>query len=236
MWQYQTVVLAEHGLRCISYDRRGHGRSDAPSKGYDFDTLADDLAALLDSLDLHDVTLVGHSMGCGEVVRYLSRHGSARIARIALLSPITPYLQHSDDNPQGIPAAAFAGLRGLWRADFPKWIADNTKPFFTPNTSPQMMQWVVDMMLRASLPIIIECNQQYVQADQRKEIAALNTPTLIVHGDADASAPIQLTGQRTAALLPSANFKVYPGAPHGLFITHMQQLNADLLAFIGAPA
>ena len=232
MWQYQIVDLAERDLRCITYDRRGHGRSEQPSSGYDIDTLADDLAQVIDAHQLTNVTLVGHSMGGAEIVRYLTRHGGTRVARIVLLAPTTPCLQQSADNPDGVPAQAFEALRSVWRHDFPKWVADNTKPFFVPETSDAMMRWGTDMLLRTSLPVAIECNRTLTVADFRAEMRAISTPALVLQGDADASAPLPLTGAKSAKLLPNCELKVYPGAPHGLFITHAQQVNADIMQFI----
>jgi pimeloyl-ACP methyl ester carboxylesterase len=232
MWQYQTVELAERGLRCITYDRRGHGRSDQPSDGYDMDTLADDLATVIDALDLRDATLVGHSMGGGEIVRYLSRHGAKRVARTVLLAPTTPCLKKSADNPEGVPAEAFDAVRLAWRADFPKWIVDNTPPFFTKETSAAMQQWGIAMMQRMSLPIAIACNRAMVDADFREELRGLSTPMLLIHGDADASAPLALTGARTAKLVRNCDFRVYEGAPHGLFLTHAARANADIAEFV----
>ena len=234
MWQYQTAEFAEHGLRCITYDRRGHGHSDQPSSGYDTDTLADDLAMVMNSLDVSNATLVGHSMGCGEIVRYLSRHGAKRVARIVLLAPTTPFLKQTPDNPEGIPAAAFEAVRATWSADFPKWVEDNAPPFFTKETSSAMQQWGTSMLLATSLPIAIACNRSMVDTDFRADLRDVVTPTLLIHGDADASAPLPLTGARTAKLLPNCTFKIYEGAPHGLFLTHKQRLNADILQFIGA--
>jgi len=234
MWQYQTVELADRGLRCITYDRRGHGRSEQPSSGYDIGTLADDLARVIDAHELADVTLVGHSMGGGEIVRYLTRHGRERVARIVLLAPTTPCLQQSADNPDGVPPHAFEAVRAQWRQDFPKWVADNTRPFFVQETSEAMMRWGTDMLLRTSLPVAIECNRALTTADFRAEMRDITTPALIVHGDADASAPLPLTGAKSAKLLPNCELKVYPGAPHGLFITHATQVNADIMRFIAS--
>jgi non-heme chloroperoxidase len=234
MWQYQTAEFADHGLRCITYDRRGHGRSDQPRSGYDTDTLADDLAMVMNSLDVSNATLVGHSMGCGEIVRYLSRHGAKRVARIVLLAPTTPFLKQTPDNPEGIPAEAFEAVRAAWSADFPKWVADNTPPFFTKETSSAMQQWGTSMLLATSLPIAIACNRSMVDTDFRTDLRDVVTPTLLIHGDADASAPLPLTGARTAKLIPNCTFKIYEGAPHGLFLTHKERLNADILQFIGA--
>ncbi len=233
MWQYQTVDFAGRGIRCITYDRRGHGRSDQPATGYDTTTLADDLAMVLESLDLKNVTLVGHSMGAGEIVRYLSRHGAQRVARIVLLAPTTPFLKQTPDNPDGIPIEAFEALRRTWAADFPKWLADNTAAFFTKDTSLPMQQWGISMMLPMSVPIAIACNEAMVDTDFRAELRAITVPALVIHGDADASAPLALTGAKTAALIPHCELKVYEGAPHGLFITHRERLNADIMQFVG---
>jgi len=234
MWQYQTAEFADHGLRCITYDRRGHGRSDQPNSGYDTDTLADDLAMVMNSFHVSNATLVGHSMGCGEIVRYLARHGDKRVTRIVLLAPTTPFLQQTPDNPDGIPAEAFEAVRATWLMDFPKWISDNTPAFFTKDTSSAMQQWGASMMQPMSLPIAIACNRAMVDTDFRADLRDVSKPTLLIHGDADVSAPLPLTGAKTAKLIRNCTFKIYEGAPHGLFLTHKQRLNADILQFIGA--
>lgn len=232
MWAYQVAALREAGLRTIAYDRRGHGRSQIPSGSYDYDTLADDLAALMSKLDLRDATLVGHSMGCGEIVRYLTRHGSGRVERIVLLAPTTPALLKSPDNPQGIDASAFEAVRGAWRADFPRWMDENTAAFLTPDTSQGMTRWLTDMMLRTPLQVALDCNRAVVGADFRRELRAVNVPALILHGDHDASAPLDLTGRPTAALIRSSRLEVIPGAPHGLFVTHRDEVNRQILDFV----
>jgi pimeloyl-ACP methyl ester carboxylesterase len=232
MWQYQMLPFVARGLRCVAYDRRGHGRSDQPSDGYDFDTLADDLATLLETLDLHRVTLVGHSMGAGEIARLLSRHGSARVERVALLSPTTPFLLQTADNPEAVPQPMFEAVRAAWLRDFPKWLDDNARPFVVPETSDAMIAWVKGLMLQCSLRAAVQCHVALTSTDFRADLREIRLPTLVVHGDKDVSAPFPLTGQRTAALIPHATLKLYEGGPHGLFITHMDRLNADLLAFI----
>jgi len=231
-WNYQMLALSEAGLRCIAFDRRGHGRSSDPGRGYDFDTLADDLAAVLDVLDLRGLTLVGHSMATGEIIRYLTRHGSERVARIALLGTITPLLFGSTDNPDGIDASYFETFRReeLMR-DFPKWIEDNLPPFVTPKTTPQMRDWVRGMALQASGKALLDCNRAITTADFRDELPTITVPTLVIHGDQDVTCPINLTGRRTAELVPGAKLKVYEGAPHGIFVTHIDHLNADLMDF-----
>lgn len=227
------VPLSEQGLRCVAYDRRGHGRSSVPAGGYDYDTLADDLAAVLDRLDLKEVTLVGYSMASGEMVRYLTRHGAGRIARLAFIAPAgTPFPLKTADNPNGIPPEKFEYFRhNMLMRDYPKWLEDNKKPFATADTSPQILDWVVGLMRTTSLKAAVECNRSASSTDFRAELPKIKLPTVVIQGDIDVSAPLALTGKPTAALIPGAELKVYEGAPHGLFITHRERLIADLLAF-----
>jgi len=234
MWGYQMAELLDHGERCVAFDRRGHGRSDDPGRGYDADTLADDLAAVMEVLNLRNATLVGHSMGGGEIVRYLSRHGSDRVAKVVLLAPTTPFLTKTADNSIGLDATAFESTRGLWRRDFPKWVGDLAPPFFVADTSPEMKRWLIEMLLETPLPVLLACNHVVAETDYRPDLRAMRTPTLVIHGDKDVSAPLDLTGRPTAALIPGAKLTVYEGAPHGLFLTHMARLNHDLLAFVSA--
>jgi pimeloyl-ACP methyl ester carboxylesterase len=233
MWQYQMAPLSS-GARCIAYDRRGHGRSSQPGHGYDYDTLADDLAAVIERLDLKDAVLVGHSMGAGEIVRYLTRHGAGRVSRIVLVAPVTPFLLQTADNPNGVPAAAFQSFRAAWCQDFPKWLSDNSGSFFVDETSQALRQWLMSMPAQCALKAVIECNKAFSETDFREELPRVGILTLIIQGDKDASAPLDLTGRRTAQLIPRAELRVYEGAPHGLFVTHMARLNADLAAFIHA--
>jgi non-heme chloroperoxidase len=232
MWDYQMVAFADQGYRSISFDRRGHGRSDVALGGYDYDTFADDVAAVISALDLQDLTMVGHSMASGEIVRYLTRHGSARVARIVLLGSTTPYLMQTADNPNGVPQSKFEAVRASWRRDFPKWVADNTAPFFVPETSPAMMQALAAQMMHCSVPVAIACSKAVTTTDFRADLAKVSVPALVIHGDRDASAPLAITGKPTAELIPRCRLKVYQGAPHGLMFTHMEMLNADILQFI----
>jgi non-heme chloroperoxidase len=233
MWDYQMTAFADRGYRCVAFDRRGHGGSDVPARGYDFDTFADDMASVIESLDLNDLTLIAHSMGGGEVIRYLTRHGSRRVRRIVLIGATTPFLLQTPDNPEGIPQSQFAALRDSWRLDFPRWVADNTAPFFVPETSPAMMRWCAELLTRIPVRVAIACNEALSTADFRRELREISVPALVIHGDRDASAPLTLTGKPTAELIPGCRFKVYPGAPHGLLYTHMERLHADILAFMG---
>ena len=231
MWDYQMAAFADEGFRCIGFDRRGHGRSDQPASGYDFDTFADGVAALVETLDLKRLTLIAHSMAGGEAVRYLSRHGSQRVARLVLLAPTTPMLLKAPDNPNGLAMEAFEALWAEWRRDYPKWVDDNLAPFFIPETSPAMMRWGATL-LQTSLPVILACSRAMVEADFRAELRRIDVPTLIVHGDRDRSTPLELTGKPSAELIPGSRLLVYPGAPHGLMFTHMDELHADLLGFM----
>jgi non-heme chloroperoxidase len=231
-WDYQTNFLCAKGLRCVAYDRRGHGRSSQPSDGYDFDTLSDDLAEVMEQLDLRNVTLVGHSMGAGEIVRYLSRHGQDRVARIILLAPSTPFLLKTPDNPDGVDQHAFEQARAVAGNDFPKFMWDLTPAFFVPGTSPELMKWAASLVLQCPLKVALDCHRAFSETDFRPDLARVNVPTLIIQGTADASAPLDLTGRKTAKLIRGSKLIVYEGAPHGLIFTHKDRLNNDLLEFI----
>lgn len=229
-WAYQMLPLSEAGLRCVAYDRRGHGRSEDPGRGYDLDTLADDLAAVMDTLDLRGATLVGFSMGCAEVVRYVARHGTARVARMVLIGTTTPLLARTPDNPEGVDPAVFEGFRRDWlMRDFPGWIDANMEPFVTPETPAGLRNWVRGMALGSSLQALAACHRTLTTADQRAELRRLDLPVRLIHGERDATSPLPLTATPTLALLPRARLSVYEGAPHGLFLTHRERLNAELL-------
>lgn len=230
-WQYNMLPLSDRGFRCVAYDRRGHGRSTQPGRGYDYDTLADDLACVINQLDLRGVTLVGHSMGGGEVVRYLSRHGAERVARIVLVAPALPFALKTPDNPEAVDRSLQEQIFAAWYRDYPKWISDNTPPFFTPETSDAQMRWGSSLAMQASLKAVVACYHAVTQTDFRREVATITLPTLIVQGDKDASCQIDFTGRRTSQLIRGSQFKVYPGAPHGFMITHVQQFNNDLAQF-----
>jgi non-heme chloroperoxidase len=232
VWTYSMIHIAKQGFRCIAFDRRGHGRSSVPGAGYDYDTLADDLAGVMDAFNLRGATLVGHSMGCGEVVRYLTRHGTGRVARIALVAPTLPFLLKTPDNPNGVPRAYFDKLRAEWLHDYPRWIGANSAPFFTPETSPEMIRWGIGLAMQTSLHAAIECNVAVTETDFREELKRIEVPTLIVHGTADRSCPLEMTGRPTAALIPGCELKIYEGAPHGVLLTHVEKLNEDLMSLV----
>jgi pimeloyl-ACP methyl ester carboxylesterase len=232
MWAYQEEFLGARGVRCVSYDRRGHGLSEATHVGLDVDTFADDLHAVIEGLGLNDLVLVGHSVGAADIVRYVSRHGSGRVAKIALLAPTTPYVLQTADNPHGAPREYFEKTWSDWATDYPKWLQDNRLAAFTPETSPQMMDWIQLQMIRMHVPTAIAINRAVVTTDLRADLEKIDRPVLVLQGDKDASAPLEITGRRTAAGIRNAVLRVYAGAPHLLFLTHMAQVNRDLLEFI----
>lgn len=235
MWNYQLTDLMDAGYRCITYDRRGHGRSDRPPTGYDIDTLADDLAAVIDALDLSDITLIGHSMGTAEVVRYLTRHGAARVSRVVLSGTVTPMLLQGTDNPDGLPAEAVAQLGAVMRRDIGDWmeVSGKAEYFYGEHrVSEQLMNWTLNTIAAVPLPILTQTSDAFVRADFRSELTKLSVPTLLIHGTADASMPIDLTARKTAPLIPDCDFVTIDGAGHGMYLSEAPRYNAALLEFI----
>jgi non-heme chloroperoxidase len=237
MWEYQMTALSSKELRCIAYDKRGCGRSSQPGSGYNFDTFADDLATLIEQLDLQDVTLVAHSMGGGEIARYLSRYGASRIERAVLIATITPFLCKTADNPDGFDSSSFEQTIAYLQQDRPHYFRAMVPSFLgdgLPNgsVSPEMAQWLVNLALQSSPWAAIQMMQAQAETDFRGDMSAFTVPTLIIHGDRDTGAPITLTGQKTADAIPGSQLRIYENAAHGLFITHKEQLNQNLLTFI----
>jgi non-heme chloroperoxidase len=231
-WSYQMAPLSEAGFRCIAYDRRGHGRSSDPGRNFDYDTLADDLETVLDALHLNDVQVVAHSMSAGEVIRYLSHPRVVRIQRIALIGPTLPCLAKTADNPEGIDRHLLDDTRQqILARGFPAWLDDNARPFVTADTGNDTITWIKNMMLPCSLKAVLDCNRTMIEADFRAELKRIQTPTLIIHGDRDVSAPLELTARRIVPLMSDARLAVYEGAPHGLPVTHALRLNQDLQTF-----
>jgi non-heme chloroperoxidase len=235
MWSYQLTELMTAGFRCITYDRRGHGRSDRPPTGYDIDTLADDLAAVIGGLDLSGITLIGHSMGTAEVVRYLTRHGAGRIARVVLSGTVTPMLLQGPDNPDGIPEDAVAQVRSVMLRDIGDWMEISGKAEYfcgEHRVSQQLKDWTLNTIAAVPLPILTQTSDAFVCADFRSELTELTVPTLVIHGTADASMPIDLTARKTASLIPDCHFVTIGGAGHGLYLSESPRYNAALLEFI----
>ncbi|HUA42524.1 MAG TPA: alpha/beta hydrolase [Streptosporangiaceae bacterium] len=237
MWENQVPFLTQHGLRCVTYDRRGTRRSDVASDGYDFDTLADDTAALIDHLGLREATLVGHSMGTGEVTRYMARYGAeGKVTKIALLSSITPCVRWSEDNPDGAPEAAYEAVASQIAGDRARYWSSWPGALFGTHLgnpiSAEAIGWAVRDAMETPMMATLRTWHSIFHTDFRADLPGLTVPALIVHGSADQNAIPSLTGRRTADLIPDSVYKEYQGAGHGLFITHKDQLNADLLAFV----
>lgn len=237
MWEYQLGELSKN-FRCIAYDRRGFGMSEKPWGEYDYNTLASDLKSLIDGLDLSDVTLVGFSMGGGEVVRYLTNHGSGKVSKIVLVSAVTPFMVKTNDNPDGVPQEMFDGFAKDIKEDRPKFLAGFGKQFFGVNlvshpVSDELLQWAHGLTLMATQKATLECMNSFSQTDFRKDCSAITVPTLIIHGDDDKTVPFEISGKKAAALIKNSVLKVYEDAPHGLFITEKERLNKDLTEFIG---
>lgn len=239
MWEHQTRVLPQMGLRCVAYDRRGFGKSDKPLNGYEYDTFADDLKALLDQLDLQNVTLVGFSMGGGEVARYFSRHGGERVSKVILVSSILPYVLQTDDNPNGVPLEQLEEMIANVQEDRPAFLQTFGKMFYGVNfiskpVSQASLEWSTQICLQASPKATIDCIRAFGETDFRSELKHITVPTLIIHGNSDNIVPIDATSQEAARLIPQANYVVYEDAPHGLFITEKERLTVDILQFVNA--
>ncbi len=239
MWRYQMLDLAERGHRCIAMDRRGHGLSEKPWDGYNFDSLADDLAVLIEHLDLRGIVLVGHSTGTGEVVRYLTRHGSDRISQAVLAATITPLLARRPDYPQGLDPANFDQMRVDFRADLPNWAARIAGPFFgldlpEVDISEAQVAWSINDTHTVSPRAMIELSYAMSETDFRAELPRIDVPTLVVHGLEDLFNPFDLCAKPTASLIPEATLAAYEHGPHGLHLTHRDRLTRDLADFITA--
>ncbi|WP_166020509.1 alpha/beta fold hydrolase [Streptomyces chilikensis] len=239
-WEAQQLFLAAHGYRAIAHDRRGHGRSEQTWDGNEMNTYADDLAALIDTLDLRDVTLVGFSTGGGEVVRYVGRHGTDRLSRIALVSSVPPFMLRTDDNPGGVPAEVFDGLRAGSLSDRSQLYRDLADGPFFGNNRPgaDVSRGVRDAFWRQGLQAghrnAYESIAAFSATDFRPDLDAVDVPALVVHGDDDQIVPFEVGGKASAARIRNATLKVYQGAPHGITDTHKERLAADLLDFLGS--
>jgi non-heme chloroperoxidase len=237
-WDKQVPVLLDAGHRVITYDRRGFGHSSQPTSGYDYDTFAADLNTLLEHLDVRDAVLVGHSMGTGEVTRYLGRYGSARVAKGVLISPIPPYLLQAPDNPDGVPQSLFDGFVQAARADTPAWMKGFLDTFYNADTlrgtlvSDQAWQASWNLAVTASATAAVACIRTWT-TDFRDDLPKIDVPMLVVQGDADQVLPIDKTGKRLPDLINDLQLVVIEGGPHAIAWTHADQVNTALLDFLG---
>lgn len=241
MWDHQASVLADAGHRVITYDRRGFGRSSQPSSGYDFDTLADDLAAVIQETGVRDVTLVGYSMGGGEIVRYLSRHGARKVARLALVGTIVPGLLRSKSNPNGIEGAVFDGIKAGLNKDKATFLATLLKDVIydagirgTNPVTREILDWSFQMAMQAGLRPLVACVDAFGRTDFRPELSAVTVPTLILHGTADKPVPFGITARAAAAGIRGARLIEYRGTSHGLHVTERDRVTRDLMSFLAA--
>jgi len=239
MWEYQIEDLVNAGLRVIKYDRRGFGKSSKPWSGYDYNSLTADLNAVMEELDLKDAVLVGFSMGGGEAVRYLSKYGSNRVSKLVLISAVTPYLQKADDNPEGVPAEVFEEMMTNMKTDRIAFLDNFGKTFFGVSlishpVSAPLLDYYRMLASFGAPKATTECAVSFATTDFRDDVKSINVPTLIIHGKEDKTVPINASSERTAKMIPNAVYKVYEGAPHGLFYTHREMLNEDLVSFCNA--
>jgi non-heme chloroperoxidase len=238
-WDEQLFTVASNGHRAIAHDRRGGGRSSQPWDGNDLDTYADDLAALLDMLDIRDAVLVGHSTGGGEVTRYIGKYGTERVSKALLLSAIPPLMLKTDANPEGSPIEVFDELREGMAADRSQFYKDLSAPFYGANRDgSNVSQGVRDAFWLQSILVgykgAYDCIKAFSETDLTEDLKKFDVPTLIIHGDDDQIVPIVAAARKSVELVPNAELKEYPGAPHGIPVTHRKQFDADLMAFVNS--
>jgi non-heme chloroperoxidase len=236
-WDDQLFFMASNGFRAVAHDRRGHGRSSQPWDGNDMDHYADDLAAVIEELDLHDVALVGHSTGGGEVTRYIGRHGTSRVSKAVLVGAIPPVMLKTAANPGGTPIEAFDAIRTGLATDRSQFYQDLSASFYGANRSGSTVsQGVRDafwlMSMQVGVKAAYDCVKAFSETDLTDDLKKIDVPTLIIQGDDDQIVPIDDSGRLSVNIVEDAELKVYPGAPHGLFQTHKEQFNGDLLTFV----
>jgi non-heme chloroperoxidase len=238
MWDGQMLFLAQNGFRCIAHDRRGHGRSSQTSANNDMDGYADDLAAVIEALDLKDATLVGHSTGGGEVARYIGRHGTKRVARAVLIAAVPPFMLKTSANPEGLPMDVFEGLRTAIFNDRSQLYRDFAPMFYGANRpGAKVSQGVLDQFwlwsMQCGLKNAYESIKAFSETDFTEDLKKFDVPTLVLHGEDDQIVPVKNSAQKSAQLIKGAKEIYYPGAPHGITATHQDQINTELLAFLG---
>jgi len=240
MFEFQTMALLEAGYRVITYDRRGFGQSSHPADGYSYDNFADDLSKVIEHLELKDVVLVGFSMGGGEIARYLSRHGSKRVAKVVLVASVVPYLLKDDSNPDGVNSEVLEDMKDQVKKDRFHFLQSFAKTFYgvgfvTSPVSQGILDWSFALAIMASPKATYDCIDAFGKTDFRGDLSSFTVPTLIIHGTNDNTVPIEPSARTAAKSIPSARLIEYDGEPHGLFATAADRLNTDLIAFIREP-
>lgn len=236
-WDDQAMAIAQSGFRAISYDRRGFGRSEQPWSGYDYDTLADDLAAVIQATEATDATIIGFSMGGGEVARYMSRHGGKNVVQAGLVSSVVPYMLKTPDNPQGTDQATFDKMTAGMKRDRAHFFKEFFQTFYGVDfalnpPSDELLEWSRSVSMQASLKATLDCAAAFATTDFRPDLPSFSVPTLIIHGTQDQTVPIDASGRAAAKGIAQAKLIEYEGAPHGLFATRKEQFTQDLLAFL----
>jgi len=236
MWDGQMLFLAQNGFRVVAHDRRGHGRSSQASSGNDMDSYADDLAAVIEALDLKQATLVGHSTGGGEVARYIGRHGTSRVARAVLIAAVPPLMLKTAGNPEGLPLEVFDGLRAGVAGDRSQFYSEFASPFYGANrpdakVSQGLLHQFWAWSMQAGLKNAYESIKAFSETDFTEDLKKINVPTLVLHGEDDQIVPVKNSARKSARLIKGAKDVYIPGAPHGITATHQDRINAELLGF-----
>jgi non-heme chloroperoxidase len=231
-WDEGAMAMAEAGFRVIAYDRRGFGRSSQPYDGYDYDTLADDLAAVIAETGAKDTSIIGFSMGGGEVARYMSRHGGKGVVSAGLIASVVPYILKTADNPAGVDEAVFAKMTAAMKKDRAEFWGGFFNDFYGGKASEGVLEWSRKQAMEANFKATLDCANAFATTDFRPDLAAFKVPTLIIHGTADKTVPVDATARAAAKGIANSKLIEYDGAPHGLFVTDKDRLNADLLAFL----
>ena len=237
MWEYQIEEIVNAGFRCIAYDRRGFGDSDKPWIGYDYDSLAQDLSDIITGLNLHDVTIVGFSMGGGEVARYIGNHGTSKLAKAALISAVPPFMLKTDDNPDGLEKKVFEGFKDEIRRDRPGFLDGFGKQFVNfedqkDTLSEELLGYYHSIACKGSAKATLDCVDSFGFTDFRKDLKDFDIPTLVVHGDADEIVPLEISGKKSADMVANSEYHVIKNAPHGFVFTHTKEFNKILIDFL----